>query len=183
MNEPKVTIFCVTYNQDKYIRQCLESFLNQKTNFKFEVLIADDCSTDLTPQIIKEYAQKYPEIIKPIFRDKNIGPGQNFVYGLQKVTGKYIAYCEGDDFFEDENKIQLQADFLDTNPKCSFCFHPVRVFFENKEEPDYIFPSNGKNKKYTLERLLKSNFIQSNAVMYRKMDYSNIPTNIQGTSA
>jgi len=154
----------------------------QKTNFKFEVLINDDASTDGTKEIIEEYAQKYPDIIKPVFQKEN-----QFSQGIRDMCGKfllplarseYIALCEGDDFFTDENKLQLQADFLDNNPEYSLCFHPVRVFYENSNQKEYIFPRKKDPSRFTLKRLLKSNFIQTNSVMYRKQDYSGFPKDI-----
>ena len=88
----KVSIITITYNQEKYIKQALDSFIAQKTNFPFVVIVADDCSTDSTPKIIKEYAEKYPEIIKPIFRDKNIGSLENFRQTLSLAKSKLVPY-------------------------------------------------------------------------------------------
>lgn len=175
---PKVSIISISYNQEKYIGEAIEGFLMQKTDFEFEVIIADDCSTDKTPQIIKEYAHKYPDIIKPIFRKKNLGAWQNFTDALKKTKGKYIALCEGDDFWTDPNKLQLQVDFLEKHPDYALCFHPVKVFFQNGEEAESIFPTIVDKAKFTLGELLKNNFIQTNSVMYRRQSYKSIPNNI-----
>ena len=129
--EPKVTIVCITYNQEKYIKDAIESFLQQKTSFPFEVIISDDCSTDNTAGIIKEYAQKYPNLIKPIFREENLGVMKNFIDTLSQVKTKYAIVNEGDDYFSDENKLQIQYDFLEKNPQYSACFHPVKIIYEN----------------------------------------------------
>jgi hypothetical protein len=94
---------------------------------------------------------------------------------LPRAKGEYIAICDGDDFFTDEKKIQFQVDFMEKNPECSFCFHPVKVFFENNEEKDYIFPKLENFKKFTTKDLLKENFIQTNSVMYRSQEYKNLP--------
>jgi glycosyltransferase involved in cell wall biosynthesis len=175
----KVSILCITYNHEKFIKQALESFIMQKTNFDFEVIIGEDCSTDNTREIIKEFEKKYPNIIKPIYREKNLGAMANFVDILCKAEGNYIALCEGDDFFIDENKLQVQADFFDNNPEYSVCFHPVKVFFENGEREEHIFPKVEDFGEFCLEELLKNNFIQTNSVMYRKRScYKNIPQNI-----
>lgn len=112
-----VTICCITYNQKRYIRQTIESFLMQKTNFEFEILIHDDASTDGTTEIIREYENKYPHIIKPIIQKENqyskgIIPSQ-LLY--KKATGKYITICEGDDYWTDCNKLQKQFDFMEKN--------------------------------------------------------------------
>jgi glycosyltransferase involved in cell wall biosynthesis len=178
MKSTKVSFVCISYNQESYIAQTLEGFVSQKTDFKFEVIIADDKSTDNTPKIIKEYAARYPDIIKPILRNKNLGPQRNFVDALQNTTGDYIALCEGDDFWTDTLKIQKQADFLDANSSYSIVFHPVRVFFENREEGDTIFPEISDTKLFTLNSLLKNNYIQTNSVMYRKIDYNKLSSEV-----
>ena len=177
MQNPVLSIICITYNHGKYIRQALESFVTQKTDFPFEVIVADDFSTDNARDIIREYEQKYPEIIKPIWRDKNVGISANNNEAFSRATGKYIALCEGDDFFTDKNKIQMQADFLEKNSDYSMCFHPVRCFWENGEKADEIFPEvNGR--PYTLTELLKGNFIQTNSAVYRRKPYDSLPENI-----
>lgn len=167
--EPKVTIVCITYNQEKYIKDAIESFLMQKTNFPFEVIISDDCSTDNTVGIIKEYAQKYPNLIKPIFRDKNLGVMKNFIDTLSQVKSKYAIVNEGDDYFSDENKLQIQYDFLEKNPQYSACFHPVKIIYENSTATE-IFPEKKlmeSQKEISFTQLLQCNYIQTNSIMYR----------------
>ena len=110
---PLVSVCCVTYNHADFIKQTLEGFVTQKTNFPFEVIIADDCSTDGQQDIIKEYAKKYPDIIKPIFHSHNTGSYQNLLDAASACKGKYVAMCDGDDYWTDENKLQKQADFID----------------------------------------------------------------------
>lgn len=176
--EIKVSILCITYNQENFIRQALESFVTQKTDFNFEVIIGDDHSTDKTTDIIKEFEKNFPKIIKPIYRDKNIGISNNLFDILKKSKGKYISMCAGDDFFTDIKKIQTQSDFLDKNPGYSLCFHLTKVFFENNEEKETLFPDLNKINKFTLKTLLENNFLQANSVMYRKTDYKNLPSDI-----
>lgn len=166
----KLTIVSITYNHEKYIAEALDSFLMQKTDFQFEVIIADDCSTDNTAKIIQEYANKYPDIIKPILREKNIGCINNYIDTLSQAKGEYLIMCEGDDYFTDHLKLQKQVDFLDANQDYYLCFHKVRIFFDDGSRPDSIFP----NKSYhfnknvlELEDLLTHNFMQTNSVMYR----------------
>gem|GEM_PF-383791 len=173
----KVSIITISYNQEKYIKQALDSFVMQKCNFNYEVIVADDCSSDRTQDFIKEYAKKYPNIIKPILRKNNIGAWNNFLDALNTTKGKYIALCEGDDYWTDENKLQKQVDFLEKHPDYSVCFHPVRVFFENKEKEDYIFPRD-KIDGFTFESLLEANFIQTNSVMYKRQNYKGIATDV-----
>lgn len=117
--KPLVSISCITYNHAPYIRECLEGFLMQKTNFPFEILIHDDASTDGTADIIREYQAEYPDLIKPILREKNLySQGIRCInrFNIERAHGKYIAFCEGDDFWTDPLKLQKQADFLETHP-------------------------------------------------------------------
>lgn len=170
MTEPKVTIASISYNQEKFITQALESFVMQKTKFPFEVVISDDCSTDKTAKIIKDYADKYPDIIKPIFREKNLGAVNNYIETLSGVKSEYVVYCEGDDYFTDPLKLQKQVDFLDSHPDYSIYFHPVTVKYEDDSKPDETFPAAEMiNKKnfFVFDNLLQVNFMQTNSVMYR----------------
>ena len=166
--EAKVTIVCITYNQEKFIKQALDSFVMQKTNFDFQVVISDDCSTDSTPTIIKEYEQKYPNIIKAFYQKENLGSFKNYKFALSQAKSKYLIVNEGDDYFIDENKLQKQVDFLEGHPDYSICFHPVKIIFEDNKIRTHIFPLKKEIKKeLTFESLLKMNLIQTNSAMYR----------------
>lgn len=176
MKKPKVTIVSISYNQEAYIKQTLEGFLMQETDFHYEVIIADDHSTDGTAAIIKEIADKNPDIIKPILRKKNVGIFDNLFDALNQATGDYVAICEGDDYWTDALKLQLQVEFLDKNKDYALCFHPVRRFYEDKSKEDEVYPASGG--VYTIEELLKKNFIQTNSVLYRRQDYTKIPKGI-----
>lgn len=144
-NEVKVSVICTAYNHAKYIRKCLDGFVMQKTNFKYEVIIHDDASTDNTAEIIKEYELKYPDIIKPIYQTENqYSKGVKFISKvmLPQAKGKYIAFCEGDDYWCDENKLQMQYDILEANPDCKMCIHKVGSCRENGDlfnvfKPDF----------------------------------------------
>ena len=138
-NEIMVSICCLVYNHEKYLRQCLDGFVKQKTNFKFEALIHDDASTDNSQNIIREYEKKYPEIIKPIYQTENQyskRAGVTWKIQFPRAKGKYIAMCEGDDFWTDEFKLQKQFDALEQNKDCVFCSHIVRCVAENGEKCD-----------------------------------------------
>jgi len=185
-----VNIITITYNHEKFIKTTLDSFLMQKTNLKFKIIISDDCSTDNTPKIIEKYYKKYPNLIKFIKREKNIGSINNYIETLTNVDAKYVIICEGDDYFYNKNKLQIQYDYLEKNPDKSICFHPVKIkkegyFFKNLFPK--IFPKP-KHRFYknnlTLEDLLSHNFIQTNSAMYRwrfkdSNDFlNNFPNNI-----
>lgn len=121
-----VTVRCITYNHEPYIRECLEGVVMQKTNFRFEAIVHDDASTDGTAAIIREYAEKYPDIIKPIFETENQYSKHDG--SLRRIMdehthGKYLAPCEGDDYWIDPLKLQKQVDYMEAHPECSLCFH------------------------------------------------------------
>lgn len=122
----KVSILCTAYNHEKYIADALESFVTQKTDFPFEVLVSDDASTDKTADIIRDYAARYPDIIRPFLFEENqyqqdISIYDNYFYPAMR--GEYVALCEGDDYWIDPQKLQLQVDFLDAHPEYSACVH------------------------------------------------------------
>lgn len=114
-NDVKVSIMMLAYNHEKYIRETLDSLVIQQANFRYEIVIGEDCSTDNTRQIIMEYYRKYPDVIVPVFRKKNLGATRNSVSTFRYCKGEYITFVEGDDFWTDPLKIQKQADFLDKN--------------------------------------------------------------------
>lgn len=126
-----VTIQCATYNHVSYIRECLDGFVMQKTTFPFEAVVHDDVSTDGTAGIIREYAEKYPDIIKPIIEKENQYSKRDG--SLQRIMdeashGKYIACCEGDDYWTDPYKLQKQVNFLETHPDYGMCYTKVRTW-------------------------------------------------------
>lgn len=127
MRKPKVTVCVVTYNQDKYVRQCLASIVEQETSFDFEVIVSDDCSTDETRTIIRQFAERYPAVVRPIFHEKNIGAYKNYVFVHNQASGDYVAHMDGDDYALPD-KLQTQADYLDANPLCSVVWHRMNVF-------------------------------------------------------
>src|SRR5271157_2282730 len=111
-----VSVFMITYNHEKFVGQAIESIVTQKVNFDFELIIGEDCSTDNTLDICNKYAKQYPDIIKLFPSEKNYGMMGNTVRVLYACTGKYIAMCEGDDYWCDPYKLQKQIDFLEANP-------------------------------------------------------------------
>lgn len=133
---PLVSISCITYNHGPYIRRAMDGFLSQKTNFPFEILVHDDASTDDTQAILREYEARYPDVIRPIYRTENqYSKGICNVSGafnFPRARGKYIAMCEGDDYWCDDRKLQLQADYMEAHPDCSMCFHAAKIITESK---------------------------------------------------
>lgn len=134
---PLVSVCCITYNHEPYIAQTLDGFLLQKTSFPFEVLIHDDASTDRTADIIREYERKFPKIIKPIYQKENqYSQGKREIsetWNFPRAKGKYIAMCEGDDYWIDENKLQMQVDFLENNPEYGMCYTNFNLVSEKSK--------------------------------------------------
>lgn len=124
--EPLLSVVTITYNHEPYIAKCIEGVLMQKVNFPMEFIIAEDCSTDGTRAICEEYAAKYPELIRLITSETNIGYNPNELRAMKAAKGKYIAYCEGDDYWTDPLKLQKQVDFLESHSDYSVCFHRCR---------------------------------------------------------
>lgn len=120
--KPLVSICTTTYNRGKFIGETIESCMKQKTNFPFEMVICDNCSTDNTVEVIDSFIKKYPGKIKLLKADKNYGLMINYIKSIESGTGKYIADCDGDDYWTDENKLQKQIDFLEANPDFVMCF-------------------------------------------------------------
>lgn len=173
INDIKVSILCLTFNHEEYIKDALDSFLMQKTNFKYEILIHDDASTDNTPKIIQQYADKYSDIIKPIFQNENKyskGISVNSVYQYPRVMGEYVAMCEGDDYWTDPLKLQKQVDVLDQNLKCNICAHKtVAVDAKSKEIIKYIAPYDSNQIISVNEVILGGGgFVATNSLMVRK---------------
>ena len=115
--KPLVSVAVITYNMERYLRPLLDSILKQKVNFPYEIVIDDDHSPDGSREIILEYAKNYPDVIRPRLREQNVGGSRNMYGVMQQCEGKYIAILEGDDFWEDENKLQYQVDFLEAHPE------------------------------------------------------------------
>lgn len=180
-DEIMVSICCITYNHEKYIRQALDSFLMQKTNFKYEIIIHDDASTDNTANIIREYEEKYPDIIKPIYEEENQYSKGKKVSSItfKKAVGKYIALCEGDDYWCDINKLQLQVDYMEKNNECTLCFHDAWVFnMQNNKKENWKWYNKKflkKNGNYNAGELDLLDFIPTASYVFRRKHVENLP--------
>lgn len=165
-----VTIRCFTFNQKNFVRQALDGFVSQKTDFNFEAIVHDDASSDGTDEIIKEYAHKYPNIIKPILETENQWSKHDG--SLRKIMrshtrGKYIAICEGDDYWTDPCKLQKQIDFLEANPDYSMCFHNATEHYESINIEDKLF-SDIKDQDYEAIDLYNHWIVPTASVVIRK---------------
>lgn len=176
---PKVSIVATTHNQEGYARQAFDSFLAQRTDFPVEIIVADDASTDSTPSVIREYTEKYPHLFRPIFRPENLGLNRNMTGALSASRGEYVALCEADDYWTDPLKLAKQVAFLDRHPATTVCFHPVRVVWEDGYAKESTFPPPHLRGNLTVDALLLMNFIQTNSVVYRRLErYDDIPADV-----
>lgn len=144
INQPVVSVRCITYNHENYIAQALDGFLMQKTNFPFEVIVHDDASPDRTADIVREYEKKYPAIIKAIYQTENQYSKRDGTIERilnEACKGKYIALCEGDDYWIDENKLQMQVDVMEENPQVTITYCRVQSF--EKTQDSFTIPYDG----------------------------------------
>ena len=131
-DNPLASIVMITYNHEPYIKQAIESVLSQKVAFSIELVIGEDCSTDRTREIVMEYQKKHSDIIRVIISDKNVGMTKNFMRTLRACRGKYIALCEGDDFWHEPNKLQIQCDYLEKHPECGLVNTDYNTYDQKK---------------------------------------------------
>ena len=169
-----VAINCLVYNHESYLRECLDGFVMQQTNFPFVAIVHDDASTDNSAAIIHEYADKYPNIIKPIFERENQyskrdGTIQRIMNAaVDSTSAKYVAMCEGDDYWTDPLKLQKQVDYMEENPECSLCFHKVNTLIQETGEIKEEFIVRDMPGKSNIVDLAKGNYIHTPSVLYRK---------------
>lgn len=176
---PLVSICCLTYNHAAYIRECLEGFLMQKINFPLEILIHDDGSTDGTRDILKEYESKFPNLIFPIYEAENKYSngysGQMDFFNYRRARGKYIAYCEGDDYWTNPLKLQRQVDFMEKNTEYSVCFTRYkRLFNSGIIKDDYcnqLMDKNSEGIDIDVETYLKTWITQGLTMVFRKSSF------------
>lgn len=164
-SEVMVSILCCVYNHEPYLRQCLDGFVSQKTTFPFEAIIHDDLSTDGSAAIIKEYAEKYPDIIKPYFEKENQfskhdGSLFKIIYPLCK--GKYTAMCEGDDYWTDPLKLQKQVDIMENDPSLAFCFHRCK-----STSGANVYPDEPPSNRLTAKHIILHHYIPTASLLYR----------------
>lgn len=176
-SEIMVSIICNVYNHERYIREALDSFIMQKTNFAYEVLVHDDASTDHSADIIREYEKKYPDIIKPVYQTTNQYTKCNITlaYQVPRVKGKYVAFCEGDDYWNDPYKLQKQFNELENHPEIDMCAHAAEII-QNGIVVDTIAASSSKTV-FDTNRVIRGGggFVATNSLFYRATMYENVP--------
>jgi predicted SAM-dependent methyltransferase len=162
----KVSVFMLAYNHDQFIAQAIDSVLMQEVNFEYEIVIGEDCSTDRTRQIVIDYQKKYPDKIRLLLPESNLGMHANAINTYKACQGQYIAVLEGDDYWISSDKLKKQVDFLDQNPDFAICFTNTLLFWEDNHRDPAIFLSQ-QAETSTIEDLLTHNFISTPSVMYR----------------
>lgn len=162
----KLSVCCITYNQEAYICQALEGMLMQQTTFDFEIVVGEDRSTDQTMAIIERYQQLHPSRIRVLRHEENVGARKNFAATLLACKGEYIAICEGDDYWTDPLKLQKQVDFLDTHPDYKLCFHNSSIYYQDNGESKL---SNTEQQPVTttIVELIENWYIMTCSMVFR----------------
>jgi glycosyltransferase involved in cell wall biosynthesis len=180
----KLSVMLITYNHEPFIAQVLQSILDQRVNFDYEIVVGEDCSTDRTREILMNFHYRYPGRIVPLIRDRNLGMMLNLKQTLSACQGKYVALIEGDDYWTCEDKLQKQVDFLDSHPEYAICCHRARIL--NEMGGEHILEKSGAAKAgifpsreagtYAIEDLLAENFIMTCTTVYRKDAVGTLPS-------
>jgi len=162
----KASVCILTYNHEQFIGQAIDSVLNQKLNFFYEIVVGEDYSTDKTRKILLDYQKKYPKKIKLLLNKRNLGVIENFIQTLNNCKGKYIALCEGDDYWVDSSKLQKQIDFLESNSEYSVCYQDAKII---NEKGVIINNRYGPKKDFSCEELIKGPIIPLHSLCFRNV--------------
>lgn len=169
--EIMVSVICCAYNQEKYIEEALAGFVMQETSFAFEVLVSDDASPDGTADIIRKYEKEYPEIIRPVYFEENqYSKGKSPYFTLWNMAqGKYIALCEGDDYWTSKDKLQKQFDALENHPECDMCAHSALMVRASDRKTISVIEPRKDDGILTMEEVILGggNFMATNSLFYR----------------
>jgi glycosyltransferase involved in cell wall biosynthesis len=173
---PLVGVCCITYNHAKFIAEALDGFLMQETTFPVEIIVHDDASTDGNQEIISEYAKRFPSLIRPILQKTNQYSRTGDFLGrvLQEPRGKYVAICDGDDYWTDPQKLQLQFDLLESDPEAAGCFHLMELIDEDGEKLG-VYPPQHLHRDRVFEDVAIGYYLSTCSIMYRKHLYQGRP--------
>ena len=170
----KVSVLMITYNQDQFVGQAIESVLSQQVDFEYELVIGEDCSTDRTREIVASFGAKFPDRIRLLLPKSNLGMQENFKATLAACSGQYVAVLEGDDYWTSPLKLKRQVEFLDAHSDCAICFHSVVRSWPG--QPESILPeSRYQQDRYTTRDLLFFNFIPTCSVVFRRGLFGELP--------
>ncbi len=171
----KVSVLMLTFNHERFVGEAIEGFLMQKTDFPCELVIAEDCSTDGTREVIRKYWEQYPDRIRVFLNRRNVGGRRTAARAYWWCRGEYVAYLDGDDCWISPHKLQRQADLLDAHPEYALCFHSVKMTWDDDSQESLVFCPRQIKDCYTLEDLLENNFIGACSPMYRKGVFTKRP--------
>lgn len=171
----KVSVSLLAYNHEAYIEQSVRSALAQRTNFDFEIVVGEDCSTDRTLEILRALQREHPDKIRLLTTDHNLGMIQNSIRSFQACQGEYIALLDGDDYWTAEDKLQKQVDFLDQRPDFAISFHSVLRIYEDGSRPPKVMRPDKVGTVFTLEDLMSTNFIPTCSVVLRNGSIDEFP--------
>ena len=172
--QPLVSVAMVTYNHQSYIAQAIEGVLAQHTTFSVELIVTDDHSTDGTAMIINDLAKQHKSLIKPVLREQNVGSMANFVDTLKRCKGKYVAICDGDDYWTDPDKLQKQVAFMEGNPDYAICAHPTELQ-EGEVKRSYPNEYLAKDGELLISDLAAGNLFYTSSVLYRNGLFEQFP--------
>jgi glycosyltransferase involved in cell wall biosynthesis len=177
---PLISVVVITYNHQQYIEKCIDNIINQKINSDFEIILGEDDSEDNTRKICINYANKYSDKVRLFLHNadnKIYFNGEptgrfNLIYSLSKCRGKYIFFCEGDDYWTDPNKLQKQVDFLEANPTYAGCYHDTLVKYTNHEKPDHLFREELPQSMNAEDTLATLSPFHTSSFMFKKDSFS-----------
>lgn len=174
-DRPMVSVVMVAYNAERVLDEAIRGVVRQRARFGFELIVADDASTDDTYSIAMRWAKEFPDIVRVVRHPENIGMQRNYVEALKLCRGKYIAMCDGDDYWICRSKLRRQVEYMESHPECSVCFHRVLNFYE--ADGSMSLSNGGQVRDCTIIELSRSNFITNLSVMYRgeAVDLHNLP--------
>lgn len=172
---PTVTVLVMTYDHARFIARALDGALMQKTDFDYEILVSEDCSTDGTREIVLDYQRLHPERIRPLLSERNLHSNEVVVRGWRAARGRYIALLDGDDYWTSPHKLSRQVELLESRPECSMCFHNARVLEEATGGASRLWTPAGQPQTSTMREMWMGNFIATCSVMYRAGVVPEIP--------
>jgi glycosyltransferase involved in cell wall biosynthesis len=172
--DPVIRIVLVTYNHENFIAQCIDSILMQRVTCSYEILILEDYSTDGTRDIVREYFEKYPEVIHLSLAKRNKNSNEDWANAMKTARGEFVALMDGDDYWTSPYKLQKQVDYLRAHPECSMCFHNVSTIYEDGRNPGHLNPSD-QPMYYSMDEILRFNNIAGSSPMFRASACSDLP--------
>jgi glycosyltransferase involved in cell wall biosynthesis len=170
-----VSVLVVTYNHARFVRQALDSALAQRLPQPFEILISEDCSTDGTREIVQEYAERHPQLIRLLLSERNLHSNEVVARGVRAARGRYVAVLDGDDYWTSDDKLRSQGAFLDARADLTICFHNVQVVDDRSQSTGRLWNGPGQPEVSGLHELLRGNFIATSSVVYRRSAVAEVP--------